>query len=51
MRVKKTFSLRKGPFVLLAVFTALMIAGVNVDEPGRVLEQAKTICLACIGLG
>jgi len=51
MRIKNTFPLRKAPFVLLAIFTALMIAGVNVDEPGRVLEQAKIICLACIGLG
>ncbi len=42
---------RKAPFVLLFFFLLLWLAGVSLGEPTRVLEQAKSICLACIGIG
>lgn len=43
--------LRKAPFVLLAFFLLLWIIGISLGEPVRVLEQAKSICLECIGIG
>ena len=45
------FTLRKAPFILISIFILLMIIGISFDEPGRVLEQAKSICLSCIGIG
>ncbi|MDD3617779.1 MAG: hypothetical protein RBR09_01865 [Desulfobulbaceae bacterium] len=42
---------RKGPFLLLTIFTMLLLAGIAFGEPGRVLELAKAICLSCIGIG
>ena len=39
------------PFVLLVFFLLLWVLGVTLNEPSRVLEQAKTICLSCIGIG
>ncbi len=44
-------SIRRTPLVLLALFVLLWLTGINLGEPGRVLEQAKSICLACIGIG
>lgn len=44
-------ALRKAPLVLLFLFLLLWLAGIAADEPGRVLEQARSICLSCIGIG
>lgn len=48
---RKRIKLRKAPFILLAVFLVLWIVGVSLNEPRRVLEQAKSVCLECIGIG
>ena len=48
---RRKFSPRKGPFVLMTLFLALFLIGIALGEPGRVLEQAKAICLSCIGIG
>lgn len=37
--------------ILLAVSVALFIFGVCSGESQRVLEQAVSICLECIGIG
>jgi len=47
----KKFQLRRAPFFLLAFFLLLWLTGVGLKEPKRVLEQAKSICLECIGIG
>jgi hypothetical protein len=49
--MKKKFTLRRTPFFLLAFFLLLFLAGIALGEPTRVLEQAWTICLSCIGIG
>lgn len=49
MRIQ--FTPRRAPFVLLALFLALFLAGIALGEPTRVLEQAWSICLSCIGIG
>ncbi|MBM9512668.1 CD1871A family CXXC motif-containing protein [Desulfogranum marinum] len=49
--MKKKIPLRIAPLLLLSMFLLLLVFGINVGEPERVLEQAKTICLACIGIG
>jgi hypothetical protein len=43
--------LRRAPLALMIVFLALLLLGVALDEPLRVLEQARSICLECIGIG
>lgn len=43
--------LRRAPLLLLALFLLLLAIGIAVDEPTRVLEQAKSVCLSCIGIG
>lgn len=43
--------LRPTPLLLLALFLLLLAIGIAVDEPTRVLEQAKSVCLSCIGIG
>lgn len=43
-------SLRKTPLVLLFLFALLLLVGIACDEPSRVLEQARAICLPCIGI-
>lgn len=50
-RRHKAGGLRKTPLFLLLLFLALFLAGVLLDEPVRVLEQARSICLECIGIG
>lgn len=35
----------------MAFFLLLLMVGIGVGEPVRVLEQAKSICLECIGIG
>ena len=49
--MKKKNEIRKAPFFLLLLFLALILAGIALGEPSRVLEQAKSICLSCIGIG
>ncbi len=49
--MKENKNLRRAPFILLSIFLALLLVGVAVGEPQRVLEQAKSICLECIGIG
>jgi hypothetical protein len=49
--VKKKFKPKKKPFVLIAFFILLMLIGIAVGESERVLEQAKAVCLSCIGIG
>ena len=39
------------PYYLLLFFLALWLFGLAIGEPTRVLEQAKSICLECIGIG
>lgn len=48
---RKHFKLRRAPFILLGFFLLLWLIGVGLNEPGRVLEQAKSICYSCIGIG
>lgn len=43
--------LQKTPFILLGLFLLLWLLGISLGEPTRVLEQAKSICLECIGIG
>jgi hypothetical protein len=43
--------IRKAPFVVIFIFLALGAVGISLGEPSRVLEQAKQICLSCIGIG
>ncbi|MDD2463113.1 MAG: CD1871A family CXXC motif-containing protein [Desulfobulbus sp.] len=43
--------LRMTPLVVLSCFLLLMVLGITLGEPSRVLEQARSICLACIGIG
>lgn len=49
MRVK--FKPRKAPFALIAFFLLLFLFGIAAGEPTRVIEQAWSICLSCIGIG
>ncbi len=43
-------SLRKTPLVRRFLFALLLLVGIACDEPSRVLEQARAICLPCIGI-
>lgn len=36
---------------LFLCFLLLFLLGIALGEPARVLEQARSICLACIGIG
>jgi hypothetical protein len=38
-------------FAPLLFFLLLFLIGIALGEPARVLEQARSICLACIGIG
>jgi hypothetical protein len=42
---------RKLPWILLATFLGLMVAGLLLGEYRTVLEKAVTVCLDCIGIG
>jgi hypothetical protein len=42
---------RKTPFIFLLLFVILLLIGIAAGEPMRVLEQARQICLSCIGIG
>lgn len=50
MKKRKT-GIHKTPFILLGIFAVLWMIGLALGEPTRVLEQAKSICLSCIGIG
>ncbi len=39
------------PLALLLFFAMLLAIGITLGEPVRVLEQARSICLACMGIG
>nr|WP_320010776.1 hypothetical protein [uncultured Desulfobulbus sp.] len=43
--------MRKAPLVAMALFLGLLLVGITLGEPERVLQQARSICLACIGIG
>lgn len=43
--------LRRAPFVLITFFLLFWLAGLLLGEPTRVLEQAWSVCLECIGIG
>ena len=49
--MSKKFKPRKKPFIMITFFLLLLLIGIGVGEPSRVLEQAKAICLSCIGIG
>jgi hypothetical protein len=49
--MKTNWRIRKTPLLLFVLFLGLFLAGVMLDEPLRVLEQARSICLECIGIG
>ena len=51
MSTTHTPPLRKAPFITIALFLALAMLGISLNEPGRVLEQAWQVCLSCIGIG
>jgi hypothetical protein len=42
---------RKKFIFLFAFFVILMVVGLTLGEYARVLEQAITVCLSCIGIG
>jgi hypothetical protein len=42
---------RKLPIFLFILFVVLMAVGLSLGEYSKVLEQAITICLSCIGIG
>ncbi len=44
-------TIRKAPFIVIFIFLVLGAVGISLGEPSRVLEQAKQICLSCIGIG
>lgn len=48
---KRVFPIRKAPFVVISFFLVMAMAGIGLNEPGRVLEQAWQVCLSCIGIG
>jgi hypothetical protein len=43
--------IRRAPFIAILLSIIVGAVGISLDEPLRVLEQAKQICLACIGIG
>jgi hypothetical protein len=47
---RKKSTLRKSPLVVIAAFLLLWLIGVATGEPARVLEQARQVCLSCIGI-
>lgn len=42
---------RINPFLLVVIFSLLLVAGINAGEVPAVLEKAVKICLSCIGIG
>ena len=50
-RTARRYTVRRAPLFLLLFFLLLLMISIAVDEPARVLEQARTVCLECIGVG
>ncbi|MDH5299162.1 MAG: hypothetical protein OEV91_09100 [Desulfobulbaceae bacterium] len=48
---KPPHPIRKASLFTVLFFLGLFLAGIALDEPARVLEQARQICLSCIGIG
>jgi hypothetical protein len=38
-------------YTLLLIFSAFLIAGINLNEYLAILEKAVKICLSCVGIG
>jgi hypothetical protein len=51
VKKKSTTKIRVAPFVSILIFLIMGAVGISLGEPSRVLEQAKQICLSCIGIG
>lgn len=51
LKKKQVPPVRKAPFVVISLFLFMAMAGIMLNEPGRVLEQAWQVCLSCIGIG
>ncbi len=52
MKMKSSpVKIRRAPFIVIFIFLVLGAVGISLNEPSRVLEQAKQICLSCIGIG
>ena len=43
--------IRKASFVAILISLIICSIGISLGEPSRVLEQARQVCLACIGIG
>lgn len=48
---KKNAPPRHAPLVTILLFLLMAMAGIALNEPGRVMEQAWQVCLSCIGIG
>jgi len=48
---RKHHLVEKGPFIVIASFLVIWFIGISLGEPVRVIEQAVSICLSCIGIG
>jgi len=48
---KRSVPVRKAPLAVISLFLLMAMAGIAVNEPGRVMEQAWQVCLNCIGIG
>lgn len=42
---------RKIPYILLAISILLILAGIWLGELPRIIKNATTLCLDCIGIG
>lgn len=47
----RTQKIRIAPFVAIFIFLVCGAIGISLGEPSRVLEQARQVCLSCIGIG
>lgn len=50
-RPKSAPVVHKTPLYLCLFFLGLLLTGITIGEPARVMEQAWQICLSCIGIG
>ena len=49
--MKEEKKIKKVPFFIITGFVILFCIGIALGEPKRVLDQAKQVCLSCIGIG
>ena len=42
---------RKLPFILVMLFLALLVIGINLGDVSSVFEKAIRVCLSCMGIG